>query len=385
MIPNAVPTLGGNEWKYIKECLDTSWVSSAGRFVNEFEKEIAAYLGVGHAIAVSSGTAAIHIALLVAGVQPGDQVLVPTLTFMGTVSPVTYCGATPVFIDVEPASWGMDPAKLRHYLTTHADVDPSTGQAHDRESGQRIAAMLPVHLYGHPAPMAELLSAAGEFGIEVVEDAAESLGARYEGTHMGAMGRLGCLSFNGNKIITSGGGGAIVTDDDALAERAHYLSNTARDDHVEFLHNEVGYNYRMSNIHAALGLAQLERIDEFVAAKRAHREKYADALHGVPGIDVPREESWATSSYWMTSILVDEAEFGMDSRALLRILADAQIQARPLFKPLHTQSPMLQFPRGDVTVAEGLYARALNLPSSVGLTDGEIEQVAEAIRQARKG
>ena len=253
VIPNAVPHLAGNEWKYLKECLDTNWVSSVGPFVDRFEREVAAYVGVPHAVATVNGTAALHVALLAAGVRPNDEVLVPALTFIATANAVSYCGAQPVFLDSEEVSWGLDAGKLADFLSRECAV--KDGQVINRATGRVVRAVLPVHLYGHPFDVDAVLEVAGRYPLTVVEDAAEALGARYRGRAVGCDGLVSCLSFNGNKIITTGGGGMVLTRDEKMAARVRQLTTQARTDAIEYIHEETGYNYRLTNLQAALGVA----------------------------------------------------------------------------------------------------------------------------------
>jgi perosamine synthetase len=376
VIPNAVPHLAGNEWKYVKECLDTNWVSSAGPFVERFEREVAAWVGVPHAVATVNGTAALHVALLAAGVRPGDEVLVPALTFIATANAVAYCGAHPVFLDSEEVSWGVDPGKAAEFLARECRV--KDGALVNRSTGRVVRALVPVHLYGHPCDLDPLLELGRRYPLAIVEDAAEALGARYRGRRVGADGLCGCLSFNGNKIITTGSGGMVLTRDAGLAARVRRLAAQARGDALEFIHEEIGYNYRMSNLHAALGVAQLEQLDAFVEDKRRTAAFYQSALSRVEGVRPFVEAPWARSSYWMSSVLLDERRCP-DVRALLRALNADGIQVRPLWRPLHLQPAFRGCPRDRVEVAERLYARGLSLPCSVGITDEERAAVVEAL------
>lgn len=380
-IPNAVPYLGGNEWQYLKECLDTNWVSSAGPFVDRFEREVAAYVGAPHAVATASGTAALHVALLLAGVEPGDEVLVPALTFVATANAVRYCGGVPVFMDVEPRTWGMDPGKVREFLTR--ECEGRGGRLVNRSSRRTVKALLPVHLYGHPVDLDPLLELAGRFALVVVEDAAEALGARYRGRRVGAHGRLGCLSFNGNKIITAGGGGMVLTGDGALADRARALTTQAREPGPEWLHREVGFNYRLTNIQAALGLAQLEQIERFIEAKRATARAYTGALERLGGAEPLGEAPWAFSTFWMYSVLLDPARYG-DVRRLIEAAAAEQIQLRPLWYPLHRQPAYAGHQAYRVEVADRLHARGVSLPCSVGIAPEERERVIALLARARR-
>lgn len=380
VIPLSVPTLAGNEWKYIKECLDTNWVSSAGPFVDRFEREIAVYLRVPHAVAVVNGTAALQVALEIAGVKPGDEVVIPALTFIATANAVRYAGATPAILDVEPHYWQLDPAKLERFLRQHCER--REGGTYDRQTGSRISAIVPVHLLGHPCDMDSVLELAREFDLAVVEDAAEALGTIYKGNAVGTLGDIGCLSFNGNKTITCGGGGMIVTHSDKLAERARYLTTQAKDNAEDYVHNEVGYNYRMTNIAAALGCAQMEQLDHFLVVKRRNAQAYTEGLANIPGIKPMQEAAWAKSGFWLYTVLVDPQEFGMTNRELQQVLREAKIQARLLWQPMHQSPAHNAAPRYDVEAAEDIYREALSLPSSTGLTDADIARVVATIKTA---
>jgi len=375
-IPNAVPYLGGKEWEYLKECLDTNWVSSAGPFVARFEAALAEWHGVPHAVATVNGSAALHVALLAAGVGPGDAVLVPAFTFIATANAVAYCGAQPILLDCEATSWGLDAARAEAFLARECERRPA-GLVH-RASGLVIRALLPVHLYGHPFDVDAVVALAGRWSLPLVEDSAEALGAEYRGRRAGADGLLSCLSFNGNKIVTAGSGGAVLTRDAAAAARARALTTQARGDAVEFVHEGIGYNYRLSNLHAALGCAQLEQLEAAVASKRATVAYYREALAGEEGVEVFAEASWARSTYWMSSILLDERRCP-DVRGLIRALDAERIGARPLWRPLHQQPVFAGAPRDQLPVSERLYDRGLSLPCSVGITDGERAAVVEAL------
>lgn len=381
VIPNAVPFLAGNEWRYLKECLDSNWVSSVGPFVDRFEREMAAYVDAAHAVATVNGTAALHVALLVAGVGPGDEVLVPALTFVATANAVRYCGAVPVFMDSEPGTWCIDPRKVEAFLATRCEV--SGERVVNRVSGRRVRAILPVHLYGHPADLDALVALTARFPLVLVEDAAEALGAEYKGRRVGVRGLVACLSFNGNKIITCGGGGMVLTDDAALARRARSLSTQGRTPGTEFLHDEVGYNYRLTNIQAALGVAQLEQLDRFVEAKRATAGFYAEALGRLEGAEPFREQSWARSTYWMSSVLLDPARWG-DMRGLIAASTKAGIELRPLWYPLHRQPVFAGSEAFRIEVADALWARGVSLPCSVGITPEERERVASFLATAAR-
>lgn len=381
-IPLAVPELRGNEWSYVKECLDTNFVSSVGPFVDRFERMMAETVGTRYAVATVNGTAALHVALLVAGVRPGDEVLVPTLTFVAPANAVRYVGAWPVFVDAEPDHWQMDPNGVESFLSEGC-VREQAG-LRSRRTGRRVSAILPVHVLGHPVDMDPIREMAGRHGLVVVEDASESLGARYRGTQTGSLGRIGCFSFNGNKILTAGGGGMITTDDPGLARRAKYLTTQAKDDPIEYVHCEVGYNYRLTNVLAALGCAQLEELDAYVARKREIARRYDGELLGLQGLGRQKTAEWAEPNEWLYTITVDPERFGMTSRELLGFLAQRGIQSRPLWQPLHRSPAHESGAQRGFEVAERLNRTALSLPCSVGLTEAQQEKVLLAIHTAAR-
>jgi len=376
-IPLAVPEIRGNEWRYVKECLDTNWVSSVGSYVERFEQMVAQQAETKHAVATVNGTSALHVALLVAGVQPEDEVLVSTLTFIAPVNAIRYVGAWPVFIDAEPAYWQMDPARVVEFL--ERDCRWSDGTLYNQRTGRRVTAVIPVHVLGHPVDLDPILEVASKFGLKVIEDATEGLGATYKGRGLGCLGDLACFSFNGNKIITTGGGGMIVTNNEAWARKAKYLTTQAKDDPIEYVHEEVGYNYRLTNLLAAVGCAQMEQLVAYVAAKRKIAARYTEKLQNLPGIVPMRNASWAGSTFWMYTILVEEEKFGMDSRQLMRKLDSQQIQCRPLWQPIHQSPAHMSKNMVVLPVAEQLARRGLSLPCSVGLTESEQDRVIEAV------
>jgi perosamine synthetase len=377
-IPLSVPEIGGNEWKYVKECLDTGWVSSVGAFVDRFERDLAAYVRTKYAVAASSGTAALHIALLVAGVQPDDEVLVSTLTFIAPANAIRYAGAWPVFIDAEPDYWQMDPQKVVSFL--EQECEWRGGELRNKSTGRRIKAILPVHILGHPVDMDPILEAARKYKLVVVEDATESLGAKYKGRMVGHLGDIACFSFNGNKIITTGGGGMIVTDNEAWARRAKYLTTQAKEDPIEYIHHEIGYNYRLTNIQAAMGCAQMEQLDDHIAAKLRIAAAYTEQFKDLPGLTPMREAPWADSIFWLYTILVDEKAHNRSSRQLMRALAEQGIQARPLWQPLHLSPAYTGSQSYQCTVAEELNRKALSLPCSSGLAAEDQTRVVQAVR-----
>jgi perosamine synthetase len=378
-IPLSVPQLSGSEWKYVKDCFDTGWVSSVGAWVDRFERAVADYVGSPHAVATVSGTAAIHTALLVAGVQPDDEVIVPTLTFIAPANAVRYAGAWPVFAAVDARYWQIDVAALAEYLARTYRVE--AGGCVNRHTGRRLGALLPVHLLGHPVDLDSLNTLANAYGVPVVEDATESLGAAYRDSRVGS-GRIACFSFNGNKVITTGGGGMIVTTDADMAARARYLTTQAKDDPVEYVHGAVGYNYRLTNVQAAMGVAQLEALPEYLDRKRAIAERYRAALSGVAGITLPEQAPWARHAWWLYTVLIADAPSGRDSRAVLRRLEEQRIQTRPLWQPLHRSPAHAGAASFDVGGAEVIHSHALSLPSSVGLAPADQDRVIEALTEA---
>ena len=359
------PSFGGNEWAYVKECLDTGWVSSAGKFVDRFEQELADYTGAKRAIAVINGTAALHVCLKLVGVEQGDEVLVPALTFIATANAVSYCGAIPHFVDSDETTLGLDPQKLGQYLQDIAEV--RAAGCVNKNTGRRIKAVLPMHTFGHPVDLDPLVQICHRYRLELVEDAAESIGSYYKGRHTGNWGRVSALSFNGNKIITTGGGGAILTNDAELGKLAKHLTTTARVPHQwSFLHDQVGYNYRLPNINAALGCAQLEQLPGFIAAKRALAKKYAAAFAKVPGARFFTEPGFAQSNYWLNVLLLDDSYSG-ERDTLLDLTNRAGIMTRPVWTLMHQLAIYRDCPRMDLQVAENLERRLINLPSSQSL------------------
>ena len=353
------PVLAQEEIEAVTECLRSGWVSTAGPFVAKFERVIAAYTGADHAVATSSGTAALHVALKLADVQPNDEVLIPGLSFVATANAVTYCGAIAHFVDVDEHSLGMSPGKLLKHLEEIAAV--RDGVAWNRETGRRIRAMVPMHTFGHPVEIDPLLEIATRYGLTLVEDAAESLGSLDHGRHTGTRGTLSALSFNGNKIATTGGGGAILTNDPVLAERARHLTTTAKVSHQWRLeHDEIGFNYRLPNLNAALGIAQFARLDTAVEQKRSLLAIYEAALGPLGVGRIVREREGMRSNYWLHCLLLDLPELLEET---LRACHQRQIFARPAWSPLHQLPMYLQAPRASMSTTENLCARLLCLPS----------------------
>lgn len=359
------PHFGGNEWNYLKECLDSTFVSSVGKFVDRFEAELAAFTGAKHAVAVVNGTAALHVALRLAGVQPGDEVLVQAITFVATTNAIAYCGAIPHFADSEERTLGLDPTALREYL--RAATELRDGVCVNRATGKVIRAVVPMHVFGHPVDIEGLLAVARDYRLAIVEDAAESLGSWYHGVHTGKFGMLGTLSFNGNKTITTGGGGAIITDDSALARRAKHLTTTAKTPHRwEYRHDEIGYNYRLPNLNAALGCAQLEQLPRLLAAKRALHARYSTAFADVQGVRLFGEPTDCRSNYWLQALVLDPAAAG-ERDAVLTASNDAGVMTRPIWVLNHKLPAFRDCPRMPLPVAESLERRVINVPSSAQL------------------
>ncbi len=361
------PSFGDTEKALVADCLDSGWVSSVGRYVDRFEQDLADVTGIPHTVATVNGTAALHTCLILAGVQPGDEVLLPALTFVGSANPVAHLGATPHFVDCETETLGVDPQRLSEHL---ADIAELRGDiCFNKHSGRPIRALMVVHVLGHPARMNELAAIAERYHLTLIEDAAESLGSWRGERHTGSWGRLAALSFNGNKIITSGGGGAILTADSKLAQLARHLTTTAKQPHPwAFEHDAVGYNYRLPNLNAALGCAQLERLPERLTQKRRLAERYATAFAGIPGLHFQLEPEDCRSNYWLNLLLLPDAE----QRDQLLAAAHAEdIHLRPFWTPLHQQSMYADAPRMELPHTEALFARGVCLPSSAALGGGE--------------
>jgi aminotransferase in exopolysaccharide biosynthesis len=359
------PEFSGKEKEFLNRCVETTMVSSVGPHVERFARALEQYTGAKHAVAVVNGTAAIHIALKLAGVQPGDEVLVPSLTFAATANAVAYCGAVPHFVDSEETTLGVDAGRLMEHLQAH--TENRNGRCIHRKTQKVIRALLPVHTFGHPVNLDGMLKIAHDFNLVLVEDAAESLGSLYQGHHTGTFGLLGTLSFNGNKIVTTGGGGAILTHQDELARKARHLTTTAKIPHPwEYRHDEIGYNYRMPNLNAALGCAQVEKIESFLERKRKLFLLYREALADLEDVRLLEEPGGCRSNYWLQTVLLPSAQEEVLS-GVLQTLRGAGILARPAWNPLHFSPQFAACPRMDLQVAESLARRILNLPSSPGL------------------
>lgn len=353
------PSLTGNEKKYVNECLDSTWISSKGKFVKQFEEQFAGYVGTRHAASVCNGTVAIHLALVALGIGRGDEVIVPTLTYVASVNAIAYTGATPVFADSVKATWQLDPAEVRSRITP------------------RTRAVLVVHLYGHPCEMDEIVALCEEHNLFLVEDCAEAIGTRYKGRHVGSFGHISTFSFFGNKTITTGEGGMVVTNDDTLHDRSVHFKGQGLAKYREYWHDVVGYNYRMTNVCAAIGLAQLERVDDLLTRKRAVADGYRARLEG-SGFEFHGEAAGCLHSYWMCSVLTQNSA---ERDAVRARLSDAGIETRPLFYPVHTM-PMYSRRYERFQVAENLGWRGINLPSYPDLKEQDVAYIADALLAA---
>jgi pyridoxal phosphate-dependent aminotransferase EpsN len=365
--------MGGAEQELVADAFATNWIAPLGPHVDAFEREFADIVGSPHAAALSSGTAAIHLALILAGVGRGDEVVVSSLTFSASVNPILYVGATPVFIDCDRASWNMDPALLAQALRDRA------------RAGRLPKAVVVVHLYGQSADLDPIVETCREHGVTLIEDAAEALGASYRGRSPGTLGQTGIFSFNGNKVITTSGGGMLVSDDAALIEKARKLATQARDPAPHYEHSEIGYNYRLSNVLAAIGRGQLRVLADRVAARRRNFDFYARELGGLPGVELMPEAPWGTHSRWLTCLTIDPAAFGTDREALRLAFEEENIEARPVWKPMHLQPIFASHDCVGGEVAADLFERGLCLPSGSNLATEDLERVCEVMFQLHGG
>ena len=377
MIPLSEPSIQGNEWTYIKECLDDEWVSSAGKYVELFEQKICEYTGSKHAVACVNGTSALQVSLRLAGVEVGDEVIVPTITFIAPVNVVRYLNAEPVFMDTDDY-FNIDVEKTTEFIQEETIFE--NGFTYNKSTNKRISAIIPVHVFGNAVALEPLIDICRERNINIVEDATESLGSKYRkgrfaGRHCGTVGDIGCLSFNGNKIITTGGGGMILTDDQIQAERAKYLSTQAKDDSVRYIHNEVGYNFRMTNIQAAMGVAQLEQLPKFLRIKKEIYRTYKEKIDVIPGLNIADVPEYADNNHWMIALQIDKDVYGKDREELMAHLAENNIQSRPVWYLNHLQKPYKGCRSYKIEKALELLEKTLNIPSSVSLTEDEINTV----------
>ena len=381
VIPLSVPSLNGNELKYVKECIDTEWVSPAGKYVDLFEQKIAKYTGTKYAIACVNGTAALQVSFRLAGVNPGDEVIVPTLTFIASVNAIDYCNATPIFMDVDKY-YNMDAEKTIEFIKNETIF--KNGFIYNKNTGKKISAILPVHVWGNAYWFDELIELCKKRNIAVVEDACESLGTfynkgKYKGKHAGAIGKLGCLSFNGNKIITTGGGGMILTDDESLAEKAKYLTTQAKDDPIRYVHDEIGYNFRLTNIQAALGVAQLEQLADILKRKKEIYDFYQSAIENIEGLSLSNPPDYADNNHWLNLLQIDSQVYGEDREELMKRLEENGIQARPVWALNHEQKPYKNCQHYKIENAEKLVENSLCLPSSSNLTNENLNNIVSVL------
>lgn len=354
------PTFNEKEVEYVTDCVRTGWVSSVGSYVTRFEEDLAKFVGVKRAVAVVNGTAALHIALKIVGVEANDEVLLPSLTFIATANAVSYLRAIPHFVDVNEDTLGVDPFKLEKYLDEIAEL--RQGKLYNRQTNRCIKALVPMHTFGHPCMMDELVTLCEKYKLILIEDAAESLGSYYKGKHTGTFGKVSAMSFNGNKIVTTGGGGAILTNDEKLADYAKHLTTTAKIPHRwEFIHDEIAFNYRMPNINAALGCAQLEKIPEHIKLKRSLTKFYENLVANIEGIQLFKEPYNTQSNYWLQAILLDE-HYNRDE--ILGFLNEHGVMSRPIWTPMHELEMFIQCPKMDLAVTERLKQRVINIPST---------------------
>lgn len=366
----SLPHLAGNENKYVKDAIDSTWITPLGPYVNRFEDMLDEYLGVNNVVALSAGTAAIHIALALLGIGKGDEVICQSMTFSASANPIVYLGGSPVFVDSEPMTWNMDPALLRTAIEERIKL-----------TSHKPKAIIVVHLYGMPARMDEIMKIAAEYDIPVVEDAAEAIGSEYDGHKCGTIGRFGILSFNGNKMITTSGGGALICPDKESARRALFLATQARENRPYYYHETIGYNYRLSNVSAAIGCAQMEELDWRVNRRRAIHGIYADALRDNPVVSVhTNPDDTFNSNYWLSTILLDDAS-PVSADELRRKLASHNIETRLLWRPMHMQPVYKDAPAYVNSVSERLFDHGLCLPSSTTLSDEQIQYVARLINR----
>lgn len=359
--PLSVPQFLGNEKKYLEECIDTTFVSSVGKFVDRFEEEMARYTGAKKAVVCVSGTNALHMSLILSGVEREDEVLTQALTFIATCNALSYIGAHPVFVDVDKETMGLSPAAVKDWLAKNGEI--REGQCYNKNTGRRVKACVPMHTFGHPVRIDELLAICEEYHIELVEDAAESIGSRYKGKHTGTFGKVGAISFNGNKTITTGGGGMMLFNDEALATHAKHITTQAKIPHRwEFRHDEIGYNYRMPNINAALGCAQLENLDKYVASKRKVAAEYIEFFKHVDGVDFFVEPENAFSNYWLSAVVLADKKAQLD---FLQQSNDNKVMTRPIWE-LMNRLPMFENCENDGLKNTIWFAdRVVNIPSSV--------------------
>ena len=367
------PNMGGNEWKYVKECLDTGWVSSVGAFVDKFEKMSAEFAGTKYAVATSSGTTALHICLIMMGIKPEDLIITQNITFIATINSIKYTGASPVLIDTDEKNWQMDLKLLEKFLSE--ETEQKNGSCYHKKSGKRIPVVMPVHVLGNICDMDRLMSVAKKHNLTVIEDSTEALGSYYKNKHAGSFGLLGTFSYNGNKIITTGGGGMIVTNDEALAKKAKHLTTQAKSDPFEYMHDEIGYNYRLVNVAAAMGVAQMEQLPGFIERKKEIISFYKKELEGIGDITFQEVNSEVNPNWWLPTIKTKK------QKEILKVLNDNKLQSRPFWVPMN-QLPMF---KDDIYYnsedrSDYLYKHCLSIPCSTNITDEQMHDVVKNIK-----
>jgi perosamine synthetase len=382
VIPLSVPFIGGNEWIYVKECLDTGWISSAGKFVEKFEEEVCKYTGSKYAVACVNGTSALHISLLLSGVEQNDEVIVPTLSFIAPVNAVKYLNAHPIFMDADQF-YNISCEKVIDFINN--ETKQKNGKCLNKSTGRKIAAIIPVHVFGNAVNIEPLYDICISKNIKIVEDATESLGSKYltgkfAGKHTGTIGDLGCLSFNGNKIITCGGGGMILTNNEALALKAKYLTTQAKDDEIRYIHNNVGYNFRLTNIQAALGVAQLERLNEYLKIKHENYSLYKESINNISGLKLNETPEYSYNNKWMYALKINKSVLGKNRDELMEYLIINKVQTRPVWFLNHLQKPYVDYQNYKIENALKLISETLNIPCSVGLKKEEIKSVINLLK-----
>lgn len=380
------PVINGNVWKYVKDCLDTGWVSSSGAYIPKFEKMVADYLGTKYAVATINGTSALHVSLIACGLQSNEEVIVPSVTFIAPVNAVSYVGAKPVFMDCDDYL-NIDLDKTLDFFRKECEVRKA--KLFNKKTKRRIRAIILVHIFGHPVNIEPLSDLVSKYDLRIIEDATESFGSYYvnggyRGKKAGVIGDAGCLSFNGNKIITTGGGGMIVTNDKKAAQRARYLTTQARDNEVKYIHKEIGYNYRLSNVAAAIGIAQLENLDNYIKIKRENFFIYNTGMKDIKGLRMIAEPAYSHSNYWFYSLVVDKEIYGKNNLDLMNILGHNSIQSRPLWYLNHRQKPYKNCQNYKIEKAQNYFKQVLNLPCSVNLRKEDIRRIIGIIRKNAK-
>lgn len=379
-IPLSVPFINGNEWKYVKECFDTNWVSSAGKYVNKFEELICKKFNVKNAVAVINGTSALHLALLSLGIGKSDEVIVPTVTFVAPINTVKYTGAEPVFIDCEERFFNIDVKKVEEFLENECSFDGE--KVVNKKTGKLVKAIMPVHIFGALCDLILLKTIADKYKLKIIEDATEAIGSKIVNSFAGTIGDIGCYSFNGNKLITTGGGGVVVSNSDELANKIRHLSTQAKSDVLFYDHDEIGFNYRMTNITAAFGVAQLEQLDSFIEIKRKNAELYKDKLSGIKGIEFRANDPVNSfSNKWFYSLIVDKSQTGISRDELMYKLIEEGVECRPIWKLNHSLKPFINCESYKIEIATSIYDQVLNIPCSVSLTQDEINYVVEKIKK----